>query len=65
MPFLIARLEEEELTRIRSAGFEILAEGSLDAVREFFQNTQPTGTAGDYAVIWLEDGPLETLGLTD
>lgn len=66
MPYLIAQLDKAELAKIRSAGFEILAEGSFEAMREFFGTPERKKQAEKgYELIWLEGDPLETLGLSD
>ena len=61
MPFLIAQVDAEEQAALEAAGYEVLAEGSMAEVRAFFEGRG--GGEGLHVVVWLEDGPLETLGI--
>ena len=61
MPFLVAQVDAEEQAALEAAGYEILAEGSMEEVRAFFEGRGGDEGEGLHVVVWLEDGPLETL----
>ena len=63
MPFLIAQVDAEEQAALEAAGYEVLAEGSMAEVRAFFEGRGGGEGEGLHVVVWLEDGPLETLGI--
>ena len=64
MPFLVAQVDAEEQAALEAAGYEILAEGSMEEVRAFFEGRGGDEGEGLHVVVWLEGGPLETLGVT-